>query len=239
MEFGDQGFEEIIGRARDRGYTFGRFDREAPEGRTLYLRHDVDISPRMALRLGELAARHGVSSNLLFQLNSETYNLLSPATLETMRALREMNHCVGLHIDDTLIGADEEAVARTMEWFRACCEPIDPVVSFHRPSERVLGRVYRRFVNAYAPPFFGEDRYLSDSRRSLEFWPKFTAWLEEGRSPMQLLLHPEWWHPVASVEAFAEELRRRRVWELEQYMAANFRRVFEGILKPGADEFGI
>jgi len=239
LEFGHEGFREIIRRARDEGYAFLRFDQAATGARTIYLRHDVDISPRMALRLGEIAAAEGISSNLFFQLNSETYTMLSPATLGIMRCLREMHHCVGLHIDEGLIGAGEDAVAQTIEWFRACCGPIDQVVSFHRPDERVLGKVYGKFVNAYAPPFFGEDRYLSDSRRSLDFWPKFTGWLAEGRSPIQLLLHPEWWHPVGSAAEFADELRRRRVWELERYMATHFRRVFENILAPGADEFGI
>ncbi|HEY2013017.1 MAG TPA: hypothetical protein VGH38_05915 [Bryobacteraceae bacterium] len=243
MEFGCLAFEEIIRRAKDQGYRFLRFDQSLdgaePSQRRIYLRHDVDISPRMALRLGEIAGKNGITSNLFFQINSETYTLCSPQTLKYIERLREMNHCVGLHVDENLIGSDEEAVARTIEWFRTCCGPIDSVVSFHRPNERVLGRVYQKFVNAYGAPFFGEDRYLSDSRRSLAFWPKLTEWLEEGRSPIQLLLHPEWWHSVSSTAEFADELRRRRVWELECYMATHFRRVFEGVVKPGADEFGI
>jgi len=242
MEFGPKDFEEIIRSALDQGYVFLRFDRNVEDSTSrsrMYLRHDVDISPRMALRLGEVAAKNRIVSNLFFQLNSETYTIFSRETLDYVQRLREMGHCVGLHIDGSLIGSGEDAIARTIEWFNACCGPIDPVVSFHRPDARVLGKIYRKFVNAYAPPFFDRDHYLSDSRRSRAFWPKLQEWLAQRRSPIQLLLHPEWWHPTSSPAMLWDQVRQRRIRELERYMTTHFRRVFEGVLDPGPDKFEV
>src|SRR5437764_931950 len=95
-------FGDILDRLLAAGYTFSRFDREVPPGQRVYLRHDVDISPRSALRMGEVTAAKGAVGNHFFQFNAETYNAFSPHTLGVIAALREMGHCVGLHIDQNL-----------------------------------------------------------------------------------------------------------------------------------------
>jgi hypothetical protein len=41
-----------------------------PRGRVVFLRHDVDISTRMALRMAELENEHGVASTYMFIPNS-------------------------------------------------------------------------------------------------------------------------------------------------------------------------
>jgi hypothetical protein len=213
---------------RAHGYRPRRLDevRQQGQGKCLFLRFDVDISPINARVLGRLAAAQGWPASFLFQLNAETYNALGPATLDTIRELRSLGHCVGLHIDQRLSGEDEAPIARTLAWFRRCVVPIEPVVSFHRPTASVLGRSYRRFASAYAPEAFAPERYLSDSRRSLAFVPTLRAWLAQGRSPIQLLLHPEWWQESEGVEAIWQEVRARRARELESYLVENFNKVF-------------
>ena len=72
--FSTETFRAILKLALDAGYTFQRFDATSVADRRIWLRHDVDISPRMALRLGEVARECGVVSNLFFQLNAEPYS---------------------------------------------------------------------------------------------------------------------------------------------------------------------
>jgi hypothetical protein len=222
------------------GYSFVRVDREATSGRKeFYLRHDVDISPACALRLGEIAAEEGVTSSFFFQLNAETYGLFCQRSLMIVRRLRSMGHCVGLHMDENLIGADSEKVLNTLQWFNACCEPVDMAVSFHRPSPAVLGKDFAGFASGYSSLVWGPDKYLSDSRRSAEFHPRLIEWLAEGRTPIQLLLHPEWWHPHTSVEAIWADLQGRRLQELGDYMLANFPKVFSPVISPTSEGFSI
>jgi hypothetical protein len=231
VTFSYESFRSIIQEARGNGYSFLRFDRSASaSGREFYLRHDVDISPNCALRLGEIAAEEGVASNIFFQLNAETYNPFSQELLLSIRRLRELGHCVGLHVDENLIGADQQRVMHSLEWFNACCEPIDMAVSFHRPTPAVLGVDFEGFVSGYGSRVWGQDRYLSDSRRSSDFYQRLMLWLTEGRTPIQLLLHPEWWHPHESVEAIWEDLRGRRMHELAGYMVTNFPKVFSPVI---------
>jgi hypothetical protein len=228
--FGPTLFEAIVERVLAAGYGFARFDRPAPEGKVLRLRFDVDISPPAAFLLGDILAKRGLVATFLVQLDAETYMPFAPEVLDGIDHLRAQGHAVGLHIDQTLIGDDEERIAATLDWFATCVRPIDRVVSFHRPTPAVLGRRYARFASGYAPDFFAPERYLSDSRRSLDFLPRLEAWLEEGRAPLQLLLHPEWWEGHADAAAVWESLRARRRKALEDYALGNFSKVFAAVI---------
>jgi hypothetical protein len=240
LTFSYDSFRALLQEIRRGGYCFARIDRAAATGaKNFYLRHDVDISPACALRLGEIAAEAGAVSSFFFQLNAETYNVFSPRSLTIIRSLRGMGHCVGLHVDESLLGADGDKVLSTLRWFAACCEPLDMAVSFHRPSPAVLGKDFPGLANAYGSGVWGADKYLSDSRRSLEFRPVLSEWLEQGRAPIQLLLHPEWWHPHGSVAALWADLQGRRAQELADYMLINFRKVFAPVIadpKGGAED---
>jgi hypothetical protein len=238
VTFSYDSFRAIISAVREHGYSFLRFDREATAGvKRFYLRHDVDISPACALRLGDIAAEEGVTSNVFFQLNTETYSAFSQHSLMIIRRLRSMGHCVGLHVDENLIHADGAKIRQTLQWFNASCEPIDMAVTFHRPSPAVLGTDFEGFASGYGSLVWGQDKYLSDSRRSDEFYPRLIQWLGDGQTPIQLLLHPEWWHPHASVEAIWADLSERRMHELADYMLTHFSKVFSPVIKPTVRDF--
>jgi len=237
LRFGNDGFEHLIDGVLAAGYTFARFDiPPAPSHRIFRLRFDVDISPTAALPLAEILRARGATATFLFQLNSETYCIFSDRVLDSITALRTQGHAVGLHIDSSVFKVDEAQIAATLDWFSACCRTIDPVVSFHRPDASVLGRQYSRFKSAYSAEFFDAEHYLSDSRRSLDFTAALGRWLDEGRTPIQLLLHPEWWETPADADGIWNILRARRMAELEEYVTVNFRKVFSPILKSTRSE---
>lgn len=233
-DFSYAGFRDILMEIKSYGYTFCRFDEVLDDGRRdlkrFYLRHDVDMSPRCASRLGRIAAECGLRSNVLFQLDAETYNVFAQGNLEIIRELRALGHCVGLQIDENLIGVDGGKILLTLNWFNECCASIDRVISFHRPTAACLGRDFEGFASGYGSRVFGKDRYLSDSRRSWEFRERLTQWLIQGRTPIQLLLHPGWWHPHNDVNEIWDDLRNRRNDDLARYMVANFRKVFASVI---------
>lgn len=215
------------------GYTFARFDRPATAERVFYLRHDVDVSPLMARAMGRSAAAAGVAASFFFLVNGETYDVFSEQTREIIRELRAAGHAVGLHIDQRVFGDTDEGVATTVAWFDRFVEPIDHVVSFHRPDPAVLGRSYPSVVNAYAPEFFGAGRYFSDSRRNAAFWVPLTEALAAGVPQLQLLLHPCWWYAVDGVPELYELLVARRRWEVDTFLATNFTAVFGQLVTEG------
>jgi len=223
-----ESFTSILEEIIKHGYTLLRVDEDPPAegGKSFYLRHDVDISALAAARVGEIERSLGVVSSFFFLLGADTYNLLDPSNLRIVEKLRSFGHCVGLHIDERIFGTDERIVRHTLAWFKECVGDIDAVVSFHRPTAAVLHRDYAGFMSAYRPAIFSDKRYLSDSRRSDEFYPRLQAWFQEGRSPIQLLLHPEWWYPEQDITRFKSALVERRVREIEGYLSTNFSKVF-------------
>ncbi len=235
--FAENTFRGILAGALDSGYRFARLDRCAPAAGpaaeaepVFYLRHDVDISPRMAARLGEIEHEYGITGNFFFQINAETYSFFVPETLGIIHRLRGMGHCVGLHVDELLIGADERAIERTFDWVSDHVVPVDRVISFHRPSPAVLGRRYASVMNAYDDRVFDAASYLSDSRRSIDFHGTLMGWLTQRRPRIQLLLHPEWWCEIPSIGQFWNQLTGRRTDQLRHYMLDNFPKVFSGVL---------
>lgn len=232
LEFSANGYGRLLNEILKYGYrALPMTDWEqAKEGKVMYLRHDVDISTRMALRLGQIEAERGLRASYFFQLNTDTYHLLTSPNLEIVRRLRELGHCVGLHIDQSLAGNDEAAIDQTIRWFSETVTPIDPVVSFHRPTPQVVGKRYDLFLNAYDPRLFSEDTYCSDSRWNSSFYGKLMAWLAEGRTPLQLLTHPGWWGGHADADAIWHDIAARRQKELADYLLANFRKVFTGVV---------
>ena len=239
--FNYESFAELIEEIGSFGYSFQRIDDTLGNepGKVLYLRHDVDISAIAAARIGEIEHSLGAKSSFFFLLGADTYNLLDPRNMRIIDRLRSMGHCVGLHIDQRLFDDDERTVYRTLEWFKKCVTDIDLAVSFHRPTVSVLSRDYTAFASAYRPEIFSDEHYLSDSRRSPEFYTKLQTWLRQGRTPVQLLLHPGWWYPRQNVEEYRNDLVKRRIHEIDSYLGANFNKVFGELVSHENSAFGL
>lgn len=170
--------------------------------RRIYLRHDVDYSLEMALRLAEVNAELGVQGTFCVLLRSQIYNLLSDRSLSVLEKMATLGQNLGLHgsvsptqPDD---GAVESRIRADFECVRYNCSVVSAVCSWHNPTPEVLERhlgspTVGGLVNAYSASFVREIPYYSDSnmRHSVE---DFMRLVGDGGSPsMQLLLHPLNW----------------------------------------------
>ncbi len=223
-------FADILKTIKSYGYKFQKFDNNTTNEKTIYLRHDVDISPIMAISLAKIENSLDIKSNFFFQIGCETYNIFSADVLNIIKEIRNMKHSVGLHIDESCIKPEESCILETLEWFDKNITKIDFVVSFHRPSDKVLLLKYNGFINSYQKDFFSEDNYVSDSRRNEKFYNKLIELLKNGSTPIQLLLHPCWWYPEKDINSFYEKLIKRRTSEIENYLKNNFNKVFGGLV---------
>ncbi len=190
-------YRVLLQTAKTAGYGFALFD-DQPNGRTVYLRHDVDNSIDNALTVARIEAELSIRSSYLFLLRSPNYNLLAGDSIAKIAAIAAMGHAIGLHFsadgpDGTHDGmptiADRiRADARTMG--QAVGLPIS-LFSFHNPSGRDDFQVdVPGLTNTYAPRFFGEIKYLSESNfRWREGCP--CDLLRDGVYPaLQILVHP-------------------------------------------------
>ncbi len=224
MLFNYESYEDLLTEIKDHyKYYFMRFDQGLKEKKTkiIYLRHDVDISPYSAIHLGKIEHSLDIKTNYFFQIGAETYNIFNLTVINIMKELYSLGHCVGLHIDELIFEDNENKILFTLKWFKNCITDIDFIVSFHRPK-KVMKKRFESFINVYQDGFFSPDLFISDSRKNEKFYTKLISLLKEGKSPIQLLLHPAWWYPEEDVVKFKNLIIKRRVSELENYLKNNF-----------------
>ena len=231
MQGNRESYRSLIKTVLASGYTFMTMmdDDYGHEELAFRMRHDVDISPYMALGLSEEEANLGIKSSYYFQLNADTYSCLSKATVNAINEIRNAGHCVGLHIDQDLFGESERSVQETLSWFNDNVTSIDNSCSFHRPSPNVLGKAYSSFRSAYDPRWYSPSRYLSDSKRNFAFVNRLDQMLKSRTPGIQLLTHPEWWGGHLSPSDVFESLLSRRQVELVDYVKSNFPSVFKEV----------
>ncbi|MDB4934356.1 MAG: hypothetical protein JWP87_1328 [Labilithrix sp.] len=179
-----------------------------------FVRHDVDVSLRIAGELARREAGWSVKSTYHVMIDSPFYDLRSDESAALLNDMQALGHEVGLHYDIVARGMrDADRATREDDIARACTtlERImgAPVrsVSFHLPVQDLLRgplRVAGR-VSGYAEDLFRW--YVSDSRaRWREGEP--IASLDRPRSHvLQILVHPVWWGD----ESVRPELRLRSI----------------------------
>ncbi|MFW6320949.1 MAG: hypothetical protein ACOC0Z_03805 [Halohasta sp.] len=204
------GYAALLRSFRDAGYAFSLFDPDDPPGeKEILIRHDVDLSIGRAVAMAEREAALGVRSTYCFLLTAPVYDLARPANLAALRRIADLDHEIGLHFDTHTYWADgdepdgESIAAHVTDELdvmsRLLGEEVS-TVSFHVPPGWVLDRPFEGFTNSYAPPFFGEIDYVSDSSQKWESAEPFPEGLAET---FQLLVHPGLWHadhrPMADI----------------------------------------
>ena len=208
VEYTMDRYESLLREVREAGREFVGFDefRDAVPG-SVALRHDVDLSLERTLAMARREAALDVRSTYCFLLTTPLYDLGTPAGQGTLDELRELGHEVALHFDvhhhfdgrpdrETLV----DRVTSEMDALERLADAPVETVSFHVPPEWVLNESFDAFVNTYAPPFFGDAGYVSDSSQKWCDEPPFPDGVPET---FQLLIHPGLWHethrPMADV----------------------------------------
>ncbi len=181
------------------GYRFARFDELDSAPPLVLLRHDVDYSPPRAVEMARLEARMGVAATYCVHASCPWYDAAEAPHREAIEQVLEQGHALGLHFDASEIADDAAVVAgvaadvaRLERLFGVTVTP----VSFHMPGRRPVGGVGlpAGLVNTYAPRFFDEIAYLSDSNQDWRGNDDPAALLRERYAErVQMLIHPFWW----------------------------------------------
>lgn len=190
-------YRVLLQSATTGGYKFTLFD-ESAEGRTIYLRHDVDNSIDDALTIAKLEAGLGVRSSFLFLLRSRNYNLLAGDSIAKVRSIAAMGHAVGLHFSrepgdepaDTALPLSDRIRADAALMAQAVGLPIG-LFSFHNPAGRDEFQIdVPGLINCYAARFFSDIKYISESNFHWREGCPCES-LRSTRHPvMQILVHP-------------------------------------------------
>jgi hypothetical protein len=170
-------YRELIEAAKAGGYRFAGFDR-APQDGDLLLRHDVDLSLEAAVDLARLEAELGARATYFLMTESVFYNLDSALGRETVDALRDLGHDVGLHA----VYPRAELDAR-----------FDRVLAWHNPDPEYMRAPVAGAVNVMQDGFFDPATYRSDSNQHWRSGCPHPELAAGAFRWLQLLTHPEIW----------------------------------------------
>lgn len=209
-DFSYRHYKEILNLLKKQKYKFCFFSNRPGSfnlnNKTVYLRHDIDFSPKMALSMAKLEYQKNISSTYFIRLAGSFYNVFEPKNAKIIQEITSYGHQLGLHfegdIEVNLFGKDfpsvkiiEQAVEKQIKTLQKYFKT-STIISFHCPhlASFVIDKQFKNFISTYSPDFFSKTKYLSDSAGT---WQKGCAcrWLTTDKLPanLHLLIHPFWW----------------------------------------------
>lgn len=216
-------YAQLLEIAGECGYRFVRFSELGDEAggnargnegngdvaRAIALRHDIDYDPAFVAAVSAIEREAGVVATYCFQPDSLTYSIDGAPAREAVETIIRDGHDLGLHVDITAVAdADVHGVVTREDDAMAARFGVRPAaVSWHMAGRRHAGHLeFEDLVNTYAPRFFGEIGYVSDSNQS---WRgrDLGAILRAGEHDrLQILTHPIWWRaqPVGLLDAMTD-----------------------------------
>lgn len=188
-------YESLLEELQRGDYRFQSFRDPITDG-TLLLRHDVDFSPRKAVRMAEIEAELGITATYFFLLSAPVYNVFSRQIRERVREIERLGHDVGLHFDSHQYwsdrpddGALRDRILGERDALSAIAELTD-VIAFHNPPEWTLGITFAGFTHTYEPRYFEQIGYVADSNQRWRGEPPLPDGVPDA---LQLLTHPVLW----------------------------------------------
>ena len=219
-DFNIDHWSEVIKSALGLGYRFYSFndliENTLADELTILLRHDVDVSLEMSLRLARMEASLGIGATYFIRLHSKLYHPQDPESLTYLRELGRLNVDIGLHYERQVY---EEANQNHAEALARDAQSLGNIIgkpvtgcAGHRVStfphfDTALVKDAGLAYEAYAPEFVVDRKYISDSARN---WREgcLCQWL--GReNHLTVLTHPVWWfEPADMKDSILEQIRR-------------------------------
>jgi hypothetical protein len=219
LEFSLEGYSELLSAFKNTGYSFCRFEeidaRLAGGNPFVVLRHDIDVSLRLALEIARIEYGLGAQATYFVLLRSPFYNILSRSNAETMLQIQQYGHRIAPHLDLAAYDNDYAKALTEVELLAQCYPNIDTeLASLHSTCDlqQMPVELYRQLNNVYGPAVRGEIAYISDSTGRWRFGHPFDSEAFRTRKPIQLLTHPIWW--IQEGETAGQKLER---WLYSEY----------------------
>jgi hypothetical protein len=186
----------ILRTGLDAGYRYIGFN-DHPDGKIVYLRHDVDNDIGIAYRMAGVEYEMGVKSTYLVMIRSANYNLAESRNLHMLEEMVEMGHEIGLHfslVDHPARDREHdlpELIRRDANILSMLLGREVRVFSFHNPTDGGQFQVeVPGLINAYHNKFFREAFYISESNMRWRDGCPCDVLVRDGHNAVQILIHP-------------------------------------------------
>ena len=235
-DFTIDNYKRILQLAKEKYKFKSFFDFESNNEKSIILRHDVEFSVPIALRMAEIEHSLEIKSTYFIQLHGDFYNTLEKRTLDTFRQIESLGHELALHFDAHFWEIqDEKQLERFLgidkEVFKTFFGKYPKIFSFHNNNQFTLSCKepnYSGMINVYSPFYMKEIGYTADSTG---FWRYeiLEDRLKEAKDKiLQILIHDGMWQDEILPP-------RRRVYKVIDDHAAFMKKSYdETLVKFGA-----
>jgi hypothetical protein len=168
--------------------------------RDVLWRHDIDMSPEMALEMAKIEFSKKVKATYFILLHSDFYNLLNPYNYKIIKNIITLGHDIGLHFDPFFFNIDSESqldakIVFEKEILEKIFEIKINVFSFHNNTPFTLScekESYGGLINTYSKRFKSVP-YCSDSNGYWRFKRLKDVLSEATEFNLHILTHEIWW----------------------------------------------
>ena len=200
LEFTLDGYHGLLSIFKDAGYSFCEFEeidaRLAEESSFVVLRHDIDLSLRLAVEIARIEYEQGIHATYFVLLRSPFYNILSRSSVAIMQQIHQYGHQIATHLDLAAYDNDCVKALKEVELLAQCFPYINTeLVSLHSSYDldKVPVELSQQLDNVYGHAARGKMTYISDSTGRWRYGHPLDSEAFSARKPIQLLTHPVWW----------------------------------------------
>ncbi len=183
-------------------YNFSFFDNANTFlQKTILLRHDVEFSVPIALKMAIIENKLGISATYFIQLHGDFYNALEKQTFDQLKKIESLGHSLELHFDAHFWGIDNEEMLEKhlvidADTFATYFDKKPKVFSFHNTNKFTLScekDSYADMINVYAQKYKQEYGYCADSTGYWRYEVLEDRLKEAKDQVLQILIHDGMW----------------------------------------------
>lgn len=204
--------------------------------KTILLRHDIEFSVPIALKMAEIENSLGIRATYFVQLHGDFYNALEKRTFELLKKIESLGHQLALHFDAHFWDVKRaDQLNKYLEIDKSTFEQYFfsklGAFSFHNNNAFTLScdnTSYSGMINVYAKKYKNDYGYCADSTG---FW-RYEILEERLRKAkdqiLQVLIHDGMWQDEVLPP-------RRRIYKVIDDQAAFMKKSYdETLVKFGA-----
>jgi hypothetical protein len=201
-------------------------------GKAIILRHDVEFSVSIALRMARIEAKLGIFSTFFIQLHGDFYNVLEKGTYEQIKEIEKLGHRLGLHFDVHFWNITREDdlptfLLKDIATFENYFNEKPYAFSFHNNNAATLAfdsEFYCGIINVYSKKFKEDFGYCTDSTGFWRYEILENRIIEGMDQILQVLIHDGMWQDDVLPP-------RRRIYKIIDEHGTLLKRSYDNTLK--------